>query len=75
MRRKLLGLLATAAAIGVAWVVLDRASTLLLDDADEDENDIVESGCGYEYDHQVRVVDLETGQWECTRCGAEGWDE
>jgi hypothetical protein len=36
-----------------------------------------ESGCGWEWDHTVRVLyeGPEGTQWECTECGAEGWDE
>ncbi|HEY9476365.1 MAG TPA: hypothetical protein VIS06_21255 [Mycobacteriales bacterium] len=30
-------------------------------------------GCGYEWDHTAR--DLGDGHWECTECGAEGWDD
>ena len=32
-----------------------------------------EEGCGYEWEHTCR--DLGEGHWECTECGAEGWDE
>lgn len=32
-----------------------------------------EEGCGYSWDHTSR--DLGDGHWECTECGAEGWDE
>ncbi len=45
---------------------------------DPDTNDEpVESGCGWEWDHTTRTT--YTGpdgtQWECTGCGAEGWED
>lgn len=39
------------------------------DDLPEDE----EYGCGYEWDHTAS--ELGEGHWECTECGAEGWDD
>lgn len=39
----------------------------------EPDEDVIEEGCGYSWDHTVR--ELGEGHWECTECGAEGWDE
>lgn len=33
----------------------------------------IQEGCGYEWDHTV--VELGDGAWECSECGAEGWED
>lgn len=35
-----------------------------------------ESGCGWEWDHTTRTTyeGPDGTQWECTECGAEGWE-
>lgn len=41
-----------------------------------DKEDIEESICGETFDHDENITysDPTVVQWECRRCGAEGWD-
>lgn len=43
------------------------------DDWPDDEEDV----CGWTYDHTTRITheDEDGVQWECTNCGAEGWED
>lgn len=39
----------------------------------ETEPEEILGGCGWEWDHTI--VELGDGAWECSECGAEGWDD